>query len=255
MRTWILNVVLLVALAAAGSRLWLFLSEPPPSLPAATAGATQPVAAAPEPEPNAETADVRSEAYDVIVARDLFSATRGVVPPEPTAATRPAPKPQPPPKLTLSGVVIVEGEKIAYLQEGNQESRPRKVKENESFANGVVKTIRPDGVTFLFAGTEINVPLRTPKDGTGATSPGRPETITPAPRSQVPVAFPRRQPSSVVPQGQIPTPGRSAPARPALPVVVPPAESGGEDFGVEEFPDESMPGGEVPGMTEEEVGE
>jgi len=79
--------------------------------------------------------------------------------------------------------VIVDGEKSAYLQEGAQESRPRKVRENDNFAGGVVKAIRPDGVTFLFAGSEINVPLRTPKDVAG----------TPPPRGQGPPAPSRDQ--------------------------------------------------------------
>jgi len=254
-RTRLLNVALLAALALAVSRLWLFLGEPPPSLPAITRGTTLPQAAPTAPENKPAVAEPGPEAYDVIVARDLFSSARGVVPPAPVTATKPAAKPQPPPKLTLSGVVIIDGERTAYLQEGTQDGRPRKVRENESFANGVVKAIRPDGITFLFAGSEINVPLRIPKDGAGASSPGRPETGNAVPRSQAPVTFPRRQVPPGAQQGQTPAPGRPASARPGTQTVAPPTEPGGEVFEEEEFPEEFPPGGEVPDMPEEEVGE
>ena len=122
----------------------------------------------------------------MIVARDLFSPARGVVPPAPAVAGKPAPKPLPPPKLTLYGVVILDGEKSAYLQEGTQQGRPVKVRENENFANGVVKTIRPDGLTFLFGGSEINVPLRTPKEGAVAPPPAAQDAAVAAPRPQAP---------------------------------------------------------------------
>lgn len=253
MRTRLLNLLLLAAVVLAVSRLWLFLREPAPALPAITAGATPPAGLATERVQKAEVAESRPETYDVIAARDLFSPTRGVVPPAPTAVAKPAPKPQPAPKLTLYGVVILDGEKSAYLQEGAQESRPRKVRENENFANGVVKTIRADGVTFLFAGSEINVPLRTPKDGAGTPAPGRQSAGSAPPQPQAPVAFPRRQVPAGVPQGQIPSPGRPGNVRPGMPMVVPPAEPESEVIGDEEFPEEAMPGGEMPDMTEEEA--
>jgi len=254
-RIRLLNLLLLSVLVLAVSRLWLFLGEPPPALPAIGAGAPPPAPEATEREQNAEVPESRPEAFDVIVARDLFSSTRGVVPPAPTAATKPAPKPQPPPKLTLSGVVIIDGEKTAYLQEGTQETRPRKVRENENFAGGLVKTIRPDGVTFLFADTEINVPLRTPKDGVGTPSPRGPGAAGAVPRAEAPVALPRRLTPAGVQQGQTPVPGRPASAARRIPAVAPPVEPGGEVFGDEEFPEEFMPEEEVPGMSENEVEE
>ena len=122
MRIRLLNMLLLAAVLFAVFRLWLFLGEPPPALPAISAGAATPAAEATEPGQDAEVQESRPEAYDVIVARDLFSPTRGVVPPAPAAAAMPAPKPQPAPKLTLYGVVIIDGEKTAYLQEGTQEA-------------------------------------------------------------------------------------------------------------------------------------
>jgi hypothetical protein len=262
-RTRFLNASLLAALVFALSRLWLFLGEPPPGLPAIAGGPTSPAAAV-ATEPKAEVTEFRPESYDVIVARDLFSQTRGVVPPAPAAAAMPAPKPQPAPKLTLYGVVVIDGQKTAYLQEGAQEGRPRKVLENESFAGGMVKTIRPDGLTFLFAGTEINVPLRTPKDATGAPSPraqaagnipSRPETPVAIPRRQTPPGIqPGQMPAGAQP-GQIPAPGRPAPAVPGIPMGAPQVEPGSEVFPDEEFPEGPQPGGEMPGMTEEEVGE
>ena len=255
MRTRLLNVVLLAALVLAASRLWLFLREPPPALPPIATVATPPTAASTKSAQNAEAAESRPGAYDVIVARDLFSPTRGVVPPAPAVATKPAPKPQPAPKLTLFGVVIIDGEKTAFLQEGTQESRPRKVRENENFAGGVVNAIRPDGVTFLFAGSEINIPLRIPKDGAGAPSSRGQEAVSVSPRPQTPVALPRRQMPTGVPQGQLPAPARQVIAPARTPAVVPQVETGGEVFEEEEFPEESMPDGDLPGATEEEAGD
>lgn len=262
MRTRLLNLLLLAALGLAASRLWLFLGEPPPALPVTTAGAPPAAAPAVGSEQPAGTAEFRPELYDVIVARDLFSPTRGIVPPAPAAATKPAPKPQPAPKLTLYGVVILDGEKTAFVQEGNQEGRPRKVRENEQFSGFVVKAIRPDGVTFVYGGSEINVPLRTPKEGAPAPAARGKGGPAAAPRPERPTAAPRRQlPLSSQP-GQMPAPGRQVSAPPGMSVVppemqsiVPPIEPGVEVFGDEEFPEGVMPGGEMPGMPEEEAGE
>ena len=253
MRTRLLNLVLLAALALAGSRLWLFLGEPPPVLPAITGGPPPPAATA-AVEPKEAAVEPRPEEYDAIVARDLFSPTRGVVPPAPVAAAKPAAKPQPAPKLTLYGVVIIDGEKTAYLQEGTQESRPRKVREHESFAGGVVSAIRPDGVTFVFAGTESNVPLRTPKDGV-APPPRAADAVGAVPRPQAPAAVPRRQLQPGIQQGQLPVPGRPTIAQPRVPVVAPPIEPEGDVFEDEEFPEEPLPEDEDPGLMEEDAGD
>jgi hypothetical protein len=259
-RTRLLNVALLVALVTAVSRLWLFLGEPPPSLPAVESPAAQPAEPAAGRETKAATAASAPESFDVIVARDLFSPARGVVPPAPAVASSPPPKPVPPPKLTLYGVVILEGEKTAYLQEGTQQGRPAKVRENDKFANGLVKAIRPDGVTFLFGGSEINVPLRTPKDGASAPSPVGQDAAGVTQRPQAPVTFPRRQLPPGLPQGQLPAAGRpTVPPRKtpvaAPPVAVPPVEPGSEVFEEEEFPEGVMPGGDAPGIVEEEPGQ
>lgn len=257
MRIRLLNLLLLAVLVFAVSRLWTFLGEPPPSLPAIGAGTPTPAPEATEPGTSVEVPAARPEAYDVIVARDLFSQTRGVVPPAPVAAAKPDAKPQPPPKLTLYGVVIVDGEKAAYLQDGTQEARPRKVRENENFAGGVVKAIRPDGVTFLFHGSEVNLPLRKPQDGAGAP-PLRGQVVGGAvPRSAAPVALPRRLTPSGVQQGQLPVPGRAARSG-RVPVVAAPADPvdpGDEIFGDEEFPEDALPADEEPDMTEEEAGD
>jgi len=95
-RIRLLNILLLSALVLAVSRLWLFLSEPPPALPAISAGGAPPAPETAEGEQNPEVPAPPPEAYDVIVARDLFSPARGVVPPAPAAAARPETKPQPP---------------------------------------------------------------------------------------------------------------------------------------------------------------
>lgn len=235
MRTRLLNLLLFAALALAGSRLWLFVREPPPTLPPIAAETTSPAAAAPRGQP-AAVAEIRPEAYDVIVARDIFSPTRGVVPPAPVSEARPASKPQPPPRLTLYGVVIVDGVRSAYIQEGAQESRPQKVLENGRFAGGTVTAIKPDGLTFLFNGAEIAVPLRTPKEG--AAAPPAPETGADAQRSATPPVFPRRpkatgasQAQVPAPLNQMPSPMNRIPAAPGVPrfpgdaLDTPPAES------------------------------
>jgi len=254
-RTRLLNAVLLAAVVYAVSRLWLFLGEPPPVLPEVTAGVTAPAAGAAKSGNSVAAVEFRPEAYEVIVARDLFSPARGIVAPAPQAAARPAPKPPAPPKLTLYGVVIVDGEKTAYLQEGTQEARPKKVRENENIAGGVVKAIRPDGITFLFAGTEMNVPLRAAKDGAGAPAPRAQDAAPTVSRPEAPPAFPRRLvPPSGIPQVPIPALGRQVPGQPGMPTVAPRGEPGSEDFGDEQFPEGPPPGGEPPGMVEEEVG-
>jgi hypothetical protein len=194
-RLRLVNLLLAALLALSAARLSTALRAPQPQLPrepvaqtAAGAGAIPEVPAAGVPAAGA------TEGYDAIVARDLFSATRGVVPPEPPAVAKPAPKPPVQPKLTLTGVVIVDGEKAAYLQEGAQEAKPRKVREGESFAGGTVKLIRPDGITFLFAGSEVAVPLRTPKDGGAPPRPGEAATMPPQPE-----VAPRRPGQPVIP--------------------------------------------------------
>lgn len=254
MRIRLLNLLLLAFLGLAVSRLWNFLGEPPPSLPPSSAGTTTPALEAGEPGPGAEVPAARPEAYEVIVARDLFSQTRGVVPPAPVAAARPDAKPQPPPKVTLYGVVIVDGEKAAYLQEGTQEARPRKVRENENFAGGVVKAIRPDGVTFVFHGSEISLPLRKPQDGAGAPPPRAQGVGVAVPRSTPPATLPRRLTPTGVQQGQLPVPGRAARSD-RMPVVAPPVDPGDEIFGDEEFPEEALSADEEADMTEEEAGD
>jgi hypothetical protein len=246
-----LNLLLLAALALAVSRLWLFLREPPPALPAVgTAGAPTPEAFTRE-QPVAP-AEIRPEPYEVIVARDVFSPARGIVPPEPPAAARPAEKPQPPPKLTLYGVVILDGEKSAYLHEGAQEGRPRKIREGEQFAGGVVKAIRPDGVTFVFAGSEIPIPLRTPKEGAAAAPVQAPVAGGTVQRQVTPAPIPRRLSQPRVQQGRPTAPVRQVPPAAVMPRFTPPEEpvegdAGGEEF----FPEDTSGEGDEPETVDE----
>ena len=261
MRTRLLNLLLLAALLYSASLLWRFVGQPPPALPPIETGGAPPPAAAAERGVTSATPEVRPEAYEVIVARDLFSPTRGVVPPAPAAAAQPAARPQPPPKLTLYGVVVLDGEKSAYIQEGAQEGRPTKVRENQPFAGGTIVSIRPDGVTFQYAGSEIVLPLRAPKE----TPPGGVgESGAAAQQPSAPVAYPRRVPQAAagrgapaggaptrmqptitrgqippgVAQGQIPaalTPAQSGPVLSPFPQPAP----GEGDMGEEELPQEN----------------
>jgi hypothetical protein len=230
-RLRLVNLLLAALLALSAARLWTAVRAPQPQLPpepvaqtAAGAGAIAESTAAGAPAAGG------TEGYDAIVARDLFSAARGVVPPEPAAAAKPAPKPPVQPKLTLTGVVIVDGEKAAYLQEGAQEAKPRKVREGEGFAGGTVKLIRPDGITFLFAGSEVAVPLRTPKDAGPAPRPGE---VAPAPPAQ-PIPAPRRPGQPPLPNaaGQLRRPGQMIPGAPRMT----PAVEEESSFDEEELP-------------------
>jgi hypothetical protein len=239
-KTWLLNLLLMAAVAVFGSRTWTALQQPPPALPKPSAAARAPV---PSPQPAApgegEAGGAARETYDEIVARDLFSAMRGVIPPapKPVTETRPAPKQQPPPKVTLYGVVILDGEKSAFLAEGTQDAKPRKVREGESFAGGKVTAIRADGVTLQFAGNEVSVPLRTPKEGGAAAAPPRPgEQAPPAvapPAAQEGLSRQIRPPGARYPESLRP-PGQQAPPRQTAPrfVPAPPVE--------EPIPDEEL---------------
>ena len=247
MRTRLLNLLLLAALGLAVSRLWTLVREPPPVLPAIETVAAPAARGTAEGEEPGAPAQIRPESYDVIVARDVFSPARGVVPPAPTAAAATAVK-TPPPRLTLYGVVILDGEKSAYLLEGAQEGRPRKVREGENFAGGTVKEIRSGGVTFLFAGGEIVVPLRTPKEGGGATQ-GQ-NSAAAVQRPEPPAALPRRLAQPGAQPAQMPLPGRQIPAAPGMR----PADPSDQSVGVEEyFPQEPFGGGDEPDTTEEET--
>jgi hypothetical protein len=214
------NLLLAALLVLAAVRLWTALRAPLPQLPpppaAESPGGMEAAAAAPPAE---SPAGAGAEGYDAIVARDLFSAARGVIPPAPPPAAKPAPKPAAQPKLTLSGVVIVDGEKSAYLLEGTQEARPRKVREGEAFAGGTVKLIRPDGITFLFGGSEITVPLRTPKDAGGAA---RPAEVAATPVR--PDALPRRAGQPAPPPGTAGQVRRPPQAIPGMPRLMPAPE-------------------------------
>lgn len=187
MRTRLVNLLLVAALLYGASRLWQVLSQPPPALPPIEVATVPAAAEAPESELQEEAADQRPEGYEVIVARDLFSPSRGVVPPAPVpagGAAQPPAKALPAPKLTLYGVVIVDGDKAAFIQEGSQEGKPRKVREKEAFAGGIISAIRPDGVTFQFGGSEVIVPLRTPKE--------LPPLPAAAQQPKAPASYPRR---------------------------------------------------------------
>lgn len=247
MRIRLANLLLAVLLILASARLWASLRAPAPQLPPPPAVEAAPPRDAGEPSPPAPAG---TEGYEVIVARDLFSTTRGVIPPAPPTAPKAPPKPPVQPKLVLAGVVIVDGEKEAYLQEGTQESRPRKVREGESFAGGTVKAIRPDGVTFVFAGSETTVPLRTPKEAGPAPALGAlpappPQQAVPRPPGQaaVPgVAGQLRRPPQTIPGVQ-----RMIPAPESVPVVeeeVPFDEGDDEFIDDEEFIDDSELGPE-----------
>jgi hypothetical protein len=150
-------------------------------------------------------------------------------------------------------VVILDGEKTAYLQEGTPDARPRKVRENEAFAGGVVKAIRPDGLTFLFAGSETNIPLRTPKDGAMTVAPRGQDAASPQPRAQAPAGFRRGPAQPGAPAGQMAIPGVQAPVFPGMPMgELPAVQPGGEGGDDEQGPRDSLPEGMAPGVGDDE---
>lgn|GEM_PF-6183502 len=59
------------------------------------------------------------------------------------------------PKLVLSGTMIIGSSKVALLQEGSQ--GVHRVREGESFAGGEVVSVRRNGITFSFAGRNMEV--------------------------------------------------------------------------------------------------
>lgn len=222
-RTRLLNLLLFAALVVAVSRLWGFLHEPPPQLPSSDALADKPPAAAPADEKNGAPVGTPAGGYETIVARDLFSAARGVVAPAPDVANPTPTIPQAQPKLILSGVVILDHEKTAYLQEVNKEARPRKVREGETFAGGTLRAIKPDGVTFFFAGNETIVPLRLPKEAAaGAPRPAEVQPVVPVPGSTSYPAPPGTMPWRGNPNGPMyPVIPQMAPQNQRLPSVAP----------------------------------
>lgn len=261
MRIRLLNLLLLSVLGLAAARLVGFLREPPPALPPIAAEAPPAAAGTAAADQEPAPGEPRPETFDVIVARDLFSPTRGVVQPAPAAAAKPAPRAQPPPKLTLYGVVILDGEKSAFLHEGGQEARPKKVREKESIAGGIVTSIRPDGVTFLFGGSEIAIPLRVPKEAPAVRATATGAAAAAAARSRAAAAARRRsgqQPMVPGQPGQMPIggaqmgapgPAGEDPAATGMPVFPVPAEPPA-DFGQEEevLLEDTFDGGEDPDM-------
>lgn len=281
MRTRLVNLLLVAALLYGASRLWQVLSQPPPALPPIEVAAAPAAAEAPESEAQEAAADQGPEGYEVIVARDLFSPSRGVVPPAPVSAggaggaAQPPVKALPLPKLTLFGVVIVDSEKAAFIQEGTQEGRPRKVREKDAFAGGIISAIRPDGVTFLFAGSEVIVPLRTPKElpslpaqdaGAAAPQPKAPATYPrrvtqPAPgRISMPPGSTQNRLQPAVTRGPVP-PGLTQGQIPAVltppqtgPVLSPFSPEAGEGEGADEDTPQEAPyegGAQDPSLEEE----
>lgn len=205
--TWLLNLLLAAVALAGAARLAATLGEPPAALPEAPAVIRQ---SSPADGPVADRPEQDAD-YEVIVARDLFSPSRGPTPAAPVPVSLPvAPKPPARPKITLFGVVIVDGERSAFLQEGGGDARPKRIQEGESFAGGTVKAIRPDGVTLSFAGVESVVPLRAPKEGLAPLPAMRePQSVPPTPA--IPGLPGRMQTGAAVRGAQPATPLRQPP--------------------------------------------
>lgn len=185
MKPWFWNLLLALAIALAGAKLFSVLTSSPPSLPvpAKVSGKAVPLPAV-RPAVPAKT-------YNEIVDRNLFSARRGKV--EPPAETASAPaviKAVPPPKATLFGIVMDDsGEKYAFMTDDSsaQKGKPKKYREGDTFAGATIDEILHDRVVMASGTTKHTVSLRAPKTGIEAYRPPaqpRRQTVQPAARSR-----------------------------------------------------------------------
>jgi hypothetical protein len=75
----------------------------------------------------------------------------------------------PPPNLQLYGTLIEEsGRRFAFIHDGNRRNRIRKVREGQTIAGALVKTILADQVLIIVSGAEFTLYLRSPKEGVPA---------------------------------------------------------------------------------------
>jgi hypothetical protein len=185
MKPWFWNLLLVLALALAGGKLFSAISASPPPLPvpAEVSGKASPLPAV--------RATVPPRTYGEIVDRNLFSAKRGKVEPPVEATAAPVvPKAVPPPKATLFGIVMDDsGEKYAYLTDdsSSRKGKPKKYREGDTFAGAVINEILHDRVIMSSGATKHTVSLRAPKTGIEAyRPPGQPrqQAVQPAARSR-----------------------------------------------------------------------
>jgi hypothetical protein len=158
----------------------------------------------PEPPPN-------PAAYTVIAARNLFSPTRTEAPPTTTPTTAAARQPKP----LLFGIVLRDGQPIAYLEDPSTK-RVAGYRVGDSVAGGTLQKIAADRVVVNRPEGAVDVRLHDP-------SKPRPAPPVPAappgaivPKPAVPGAPPSPYPGAVSPPALVPRPG-VIPQRPLPP--------------------------------------
>jgi hypothetical protein len=221
-RTLLIINALLIAIAG-GSVVFIArqLMVPMP-MPAST---SRPPAATPAPaeEPGSASG---AAAYSTVATRNLFSPNRAEAPPTATAtAASPAAKPN------LFGVVLRDGEPIAYLEDPSTK-RVAGYRIGDSVAGGTVQTIAADNVIIARPDGKLDVRLRDPSRPrpapvpAAAVAPGMPGAVPPPPGT---VALPGVIPpppvaGATAPQVAPPQPGVAPPPGqvvPPTPTIIP----------------------------------
>ena len=186
-----------------------------PRASAPAAAATR--AASPPPNPGA---------YNAIAVRNLFSPTRTEAPPPTTQAAGAARFPKP----VLFGIVLRDGQPIAYLEDPTTK-RVAGYRVGDSVAGGTLQRIAADSVVVNRPEGAVDVRLHDPSKPRPAAVVAPPPGSLPAPaapaKSTPPVASP--YPGAVTPPPQWPTmPQRPLPPNllrripPGPPPVAPP---------------------------------
>jgi len=159
---------------------------------------------------NVESAEVKKDigSYQIIVQKDLFRPSRTEYKPDIAKATLP---PSPPPKLF--GVLIMENNKIAILEEPSSKRR-KNYHSGDTIGDFIVSEIEKDKVILLRGEEKVVVSLREIK----TISPPARQGAVPQRPAQRPIT-PQRPPAS-------PTP---APTLPPMPEIM------------EEFPEQTLP--------------
>jgi hypothetical protein len=209
--------VLLVVAGILAVRLYGAWSEQPP---AAQPDTTPPGVSEALPAPPAASTRPPLTAYATVAERNLFSATRTEVPPEPPRPTTPAggPVAPPAPRPRLHGVVLLpEGRGRAYLEDV-QRRRVHAYSVGDLVGDARLEQIKGDRVVLRRGGEAFEVLLYDPAKPrqSGVQSPeagsgGRPPAI--------------RRPPVPSPPG----PGLRAPGRPRVPPSPPTPPPGSEE--------------------------
>jgi hypothetical protein len=250
-RLWPANLLLVAGIVFLAWRTWTYPDrESTPAAPEPVA-AEETSAAAPEvPTPPGPPP---REQYQVIVAKNLFTASRSPAPPPPAtvAAVAPVvPVENPQDRYILYGVVWLEGGKSFAIVKDKKtpNAKPRSYAVGDVLGGGhAVRAINSTRVVIASAGRETELRLRSPK---GAEDTGFvPRPVTPS--SPVPAAGvqpPMPQGGMKTPVQQIQRPGVRQPQpvpQPArrTPVPRPPAaidedEEDMDDMGDDEYFDE-----------------